>query len=181
MSFSKGNPSITSYTICGIPIERKNETKFLGITLDTHLTLTSHIKKKINLATSKIIYLEKMRQLNFSTKAKRKIYLSLIHPILEYGSPILCTISQSNQQKLEVLHNRCLRIITNLPRRTRITTLQELSDIKPLNTRIKTLAKNWLTQAKSNPENSVASIREAFFPGFDLYMTPHEIIRNHQP
>ena len=179
LSITKGIPIDTTYTIDNQPISRKIEAKFLGITLDSKLNLNSHISKKIGQAHSKLEYLIKMNNLNFSMRAKRKAYIQLIRPILEYGSAILCTLTKANESKLEIFQNKCLRLITNSARYTNIKTLQDESNIKPITTRIKDLAKVWFTQAKANPKNSVSHIREVFFNGFDTISTPHVVISNH--
>ena len=170
------NTTDTIYYLDNHPIEHVKSIKFLGITLDPRLTLGNHIEKKIGQASSKIHYLSQMNQHGLSTSAKRRAYVSLIRTILEYGSGMLCALNKENFKKLELFQNRCLRLITNSRRSTKILDMLELSKLTSIETRIKTLGKKWLTQAKANPKNIVYHIREVSFGDFDTYKTPHSIL-----
>ena len=111
----------TNYKIMGSWIETTTELKFLGIILDSRLTLSTHVTKVIGKACQKIQILVKMLSLHINVKTKRKVYLTLIRPVLEYGSSILCMTYDINFSKLNVFQNKCLRIIGNFRRRKRIT------------------------------------------------------------
>ena len=174
------NTANTTYFLDNHPIEQVNNIKFLGMTLDPRLTLGVHVDKKICQASSKIPYLIKMCQLGLSTSAKRRAYISLIRMILEYGFSMLCTLNNENLRKVETFQNKCLRLITNSRRSTRISDMYELANLTSFESRVKTLGKKWLLQAKANPKNSVFYIREVSFGNFDTYKTPHSILSSDQ-
>ena len=171
----------TTYKLNGINIDETNEIKFLGIILDSRLTLHSHVSTKLAQASAKIQYLQNMNKLGLSMTAKRRAYIALIRTILEYGSSMLCMLNRDNIKKLETFQNRCLRIITNSDNYTRVNTLYETAKITSLEIRIKSLAKSWLTQAKSNPKNNVYHMREVSLPGYDSYVTPNDLLNNFIP
>ena len=162
----------TIYHLDNRPIEIVQKIKFLGITLDYRLNLNEHIDNKISQAFTKIHLLINMNHNNISITSKRRVYITLIRSIIEYGSSMLCAINKTNTTKLELFQNKCMRIITNSRRSTKITDLYALSNITPIKSRILDLAKKWFTQAKANPKNNVSFIREAHFPNFDTHLSP---------
>ena len=176
MSITRGIAIDTNYKIMGSWIETTTELKFLGIILDRRLTLSTHVTKVIGKACQKIQILVKMLSLHINVKTKRKVYLTLIRPVLEYGSSILCMTYDFNFSKLNVFQNKCLRMIGNFRRRKRITEMWHELNIPCFKERVKSLGKNWLLKAKTNPKNSVSHKREVYFNGFDTYLTPHEIL-----
>ena len=62
-------------------------------------------------------------------------YTSLIRPLLEYAAATLYHMSGVNAQILEIIQNKCLRIITKTNSRTHRHVLRNLARIPPLASR----------------------------------------------
>lgn len=58
-----------------------------------------------------------------TVSTKLHIYKTIIRPMLTYTAPIWCSMSTSAYRQLEVVQNKCLRVLANAPRGTPITTL----------------------------------------------------------
>ena len=62
-------------------------------------------------------------------------YTSLIRPLMEYAAATLYNMSGANAQILEIIQNKCLRIITKTHSRTHRHVLRNLAHIPPLASR----------------------------------------------
>lgn len=94
--------------------------KNLGLILDSTLSWKPHIHATINKVSSIIHQLR--RNSNFLPfKIRKTLVQSLVFPILEYASPVLCDISSTLNIRLQRVQNACLRFILNLRRDCHIT------------------------------------------------------------
>ncbi|GBN53287.1 RNA-directed DNA polymerase from mobile element jockey [Araneus ventricosus] len=99
----------------GSPIPWKNEVKYLGVILDRGLTFKSHIehsREKFNNAF-RCQYSLICRNSRLSLNNKLLIYLAYLRPILTYASPVWACTAKYHLNKLEVLENKTIRMITN--------------------------------------------------------------------
>ena len=93
-------------------IERVNFYKYLGITLDMHLTFSKHIDNCYRLAAHKIYLLSKIRRyINF--QASQMIYKTMVLPYMDYGDLIYDGANYNALERLQTLQNRGLRICIN--------------------------------------------------------------------
>jgi hypothetical protein len=86
--------------------------KLLGVYLDEHLSLNSHITH-VTAKLSKSLYLLRRVKHLVSPSSIRKLYFSLFHSHLLYCTNILSCTSQTNINKLATLQKKAIRIITN--------------------------------------------------------------------
>ena len=116
-SHNIANATFKPVSLRGNIIEEVTQYKYLGIMLDQHLwkkgTLRK-IRKYINKPTS--LYL----------------YKSLIEPCFSFNDIIYDTLTQQDQQKLQVLQNICLRTCLNADPRTHRADLFHEANVLPL-------------------------------------------------
>lgn len=132
----------------------KHSAKYLGLTLDSKLLFREHIKSIMtkSYAVTKNLYSLKAKNSKISNKNKRLIYKAIIRPIITYAAPIWKTTANTNLLKLQRFQNKCLRLITNKNRYTKIKDLHSEAEIEYLGDYIDCLAKTFYnTQLKNNP------------------------------
>lgn len=115
----KRNPTIT-LSVHGTEIPVQNSVKYLGITLDKKITFKEHIynicEKAIKCGRSLYPLLHKKSTLNY--KNKMLLYKMCIRPILTYGSQVWYSkAANTHKKKLQIIQNKNLKIIFNLPLR----------------------------------------------------------------
>jgi hypothetical protein len=104
-----------------------NETKYLGIILDSKLTFRTHIYNILRNANYRLRQLFPILNKSSTTDINLAlvIYKSLLRSILTYASPVWGYAANTYINILQTFQNKVLRIITKLPRVTPITTLHE--------------------------------------------------------
>ena len=91
-------------------VERKHETKFLGIIVDEKLKWDNHIQYISTKISKNIGVIDKMRNaLNHETK--NLLYYSLVYPYLHYCSTVWGSANKTNLNPLTILQKRIIRII----------------------------------------------------------------------
>lgn len=103
----------------GTQIEYTKSVTYLGVCLDKKLNFGEHIATLRNKANRTIAALYPIigRRSIINTKNKLQVYKSVIRPILTYASIVWRTAAQSNRKQIQILQNKCLKIIMKLPRR----------------------------------------------------------------
>lgn len=97
-------------TICNHTIEEVNQYTFLGLTLDSTMRWSAHInllKKKL----SSLCGIMRKMSAFVPTVWLKRLYLALVHSRLQY---LFCNwglASKSNLHELQVLQNRCLKVV----------------------------------------------------------------------
>ena len=97
----------------GVVLERVESYNYLGILLDTHMTLSPLIKKVKKIVTSKIYSLSKIRNI-INMKLKLTTYKQTILPLFDYTGFMLLSTNISDRNDLQVLENTALRICSNV-------------------------------------------------------------------
>lgn len=106
------------------------EVKYLGITLD-QFTYAGHIRLTCNKVSKCLgmIYPMIGKRSNLTTKNKMIIFKTIIRPILTYASPVWRGTANCHMKKLQILQNKCLKIIYRLPWRYSTTGLHTLTAV----------------------------------------------------
>ena len=91
--------------IKGLPLQTVPTYKYLGITLDSALTLNYHVKSVAGMISHKAILLGKIRKF-LTEKVALKMYKSMILPYFDYGDVIYNNTNQDGLDKLQRLQNR---------------------------------------------------------------------------
>ena len=107
---SEKNFSI-NVTYNNIPIESVWSSKYLGLILDQKLTFAEQIKM-IETKVSRAIEISSKIKPFLSQKTLISLYYSLLHPHLFSGIAIWASTFDSCKQRLRILQNKAMRIIT---------------------------------------------------------------------
>ena len=96
------------------PILTVEDTKYLGIQIDRHLTWKKHVDAVIKKVSRAVGLLKHIK--NFlSQHLLRNLYVSIVEPRLGYCSTVWGCCGGTELHKLQNLQNRAVRIITNSP------------------------------------------------------------------
>jgi hypothetical protein len=92
-------------------IQKVNETKYIGITIDQHLSWTSHVN---NICRSLAKYFGIYYNIrNYITNnLARTIYYSTIYPLISYAIEVYGTATSTYITKIQTMQNKLLRILT---------------------------------------------------------------------
>ena len=126
-------------------VEWQNEVKYLGVKFDKRLTFKSHIQyasMKAQIAV-RILYSMLCRGSKMDARNKTLIYKLCIRPIMLYAAPILNGIAATHIRQMQVVQNKCLRMITNALPRTRTQKLHENTAMATVNDFIRRLMENF--------------------------------------
>ena len=138
---------------CGntlIPIVTK--TKCLGITLDSKLTWTDHIKELISNITPSINFLKALSSAQWGSDPliMTMFYKSFIQSKIDYGSTLYGSASKSQLDKIDRIQNQCLRLIIGALKSTPIPALYAETGILPLHFRRNLLADRFIARIMSH-------------------------------
>lgn len=124
MSFQKNKKALpTHFTISGVDQQISNSITYLGVTLDRHLTFSSHVRQRIKMARQKghrLYHLLTSQQLTL--RLKLQIYKAVIRPTLLHGAPLLRHMYRTTLKRLQGYQSSVLRRIV------RGTTLQRANN-----------------------------------------------------
>ncbi|GFS54443.1 uncharacterized protein LOC103524116 [Trichonephila clavipes] len=103
----------------------------LAISLDSRLTWTKHIAKVVENATSRLSLLKRIAGVKWgsSQSALTSTFTSYIRPVIDYGSELLITASDSALSKWDIVQNKVLRFITGAATSTPVASMQLQTEI----------------------------------------------------
>lgn len=96
-------------------INISNEVVYLGVTLDKKLIFQKHIDKSCQRALQAFRSLWPFlnRRSSLNLKNKNLLYKCVIRPILCFASPIWYRAAETHLKKIQVIQNKCLKMIHN--------------------------------------------------------------------
>jgi len=152
----KKPPDKLKITIKDKEIQYNENPKLLGITLDKKMNFNHHfdiIKKQL---TSKINLLRIIsRKSNHINKSYLlTVYKSLILSKLQYSMLPYMVTTRPTRKSLQLLQNKCLKIILNVPTQTSTDLIHQVLKTEKLDKRIPTLVGNYLSKAKTYNEST---------------------------
>ena len=106
-------------------LQQKNHAKYLGLTLDKRLTFAQHtrnIETRCKLRLRQLNWLLSRRS-KLELRCKRTIYNAVVAPIWKYGIEIWGIAAKSHKNRIQIVQNKTLRMITDSPHYVRNTTL----------------------------------------------------------
>ena len=155
--WTKLNPKKTTYTIFslankelkanllidGNKLPLDEEPTYLGITFDRRMTWKAQIDKSTRRGKIRLGLMKKLSGSSWGAdyNIQRKLYVSYIRPVLEYGMTSWGTAAKTNFNKTSKVQNQASRIITGAIKSTPIQALNTTTGLQPLEDRrdIKTL------------------------------------------
>ena len=121
------------------PIEKDPNPVYLGVTLDSQLSLKLHTTKLKNKATKRLNLLKRLASTSWGANKNtlRQLYLGYVRSTLDYNLMLQSTSSQSTQNSLDKVQNHALRFISGAMRSTPTSACQIHTNIEPLKFRRK--------------------------------------------
>ena len=98
------------------PLKFTDKYKYLGVTLDKEMSLTSFLSDTKKIVFQKLFNLRKLRYFT-GEKGAISIYKQTILPMFDYAGFILIACTKSDRYDLQVLQNDALRTCYNVKRR----------------------------------------------------------------
>lgn len=117
-----------------VELDYVDDYKYLGLTIDTGLTFKTHINNLINTISFKVSQLRRIRK-SLTNKIALQLYKSMILPVMDYGDLFYQNKNRKLLNKLNVLQNRSVRIISKLPKLTNTDSELKKLDLIPLSNR----------------------------------------------
>lgn len=116
-----------------------NKTKYLGVTMDSKLSFSEHIRNIVTGVERRLPILKRLAGAKWgcTQDTLNLTYNTYIKPVLKYGSEILISSAPARMDVLERAQNKALRIITGGVLSTPITALQSYTSIPPIAVEIK--------------------------------------------
>lgn len=134
---NKKQPHEHQYTINGLPISRTDSFKYLGVTITSNLTWSSHILKVCASARRKLGLLRHKLK-NSPANIKLLAYTSIVRPCLEYACVVWDPHTKKDIDNLEKIQRLAVRFIYNRYRRhDSPTELMKINKIPTLESRRK--------------------------------------------
>lgn len=121
-------------------IHSVNQTKFLGVILDSHLTWKPHVKYISSKVSKSVGIISKARKY-LNQKSLQCLYYSFVYPYFLYCTPIWGGAKKCTLDKLIKTQKRAIRTISNKPKRTpslplfkslQILTLNQIYEVQVL-------------------------------------------------
>ena len=152
--FTRRRPLINiNVQINGQPVPWSKKIKYLGVHLDSKLTFTHHINaicdKTMGLIHNIYPLFNKYSELNINNK--KLMYYIFLRSVMSYAAPIWANTCKTNYNKLQIVQNKCLRIIGKFPRWTRIDHMHTTLNIPSISTHIYKLTLNFFNKCQSSP------------------------------
>ena len=101
---------IPNLFIYGSPIERRENTKFLGVFIDEKLCWKSHSHFIISKLSRTIGIIRKLNE-NLTFSSLKTLYYSFIQPSLQYGIIFWYSVSSDIREKIFRLQKKAIRLI----------------------------------------------------------------------
>lgn len=131
----------------------QDEVKYLGVILDKKLTFRQHIEKSCEKAVKAFRALWPLlnRRSLLSHKNKNLIYKCVIRPIISFASPIWCKAANTHLKRLQIIQNKCLKMINNKPWHHPTTHLHRETGYELFSSFIRRLNENYFEKLSNTP------------------------------
>ncbi|RZC33767.1 RVT 1 domain containing protein [Asbolus verrucosus] len=176
------NKILNKLRINGNKVDTSKSVKYLGITLDSRLNFKKHINNviiKANIAL-KTIYALMSKNSKMNKRNKITLYKTMIRPVMTYACPAWSHISKTAYKPLETFQNKCLRIILNKSRYTRVSELRGISGVESVKKYTRILSTKFFDkQIKHN--NLMRNITKINENSNTFKKIKHKLIHQHLP
>ena len=127
----KRHSELTTVKLSTRTLEIKNETKFLGIVLDSHISFRSHINelcRKLNL----VVLMMRAVRPYFDNKTMIDLYYSFFYPHLLYGIEFWGHAAATDLKRIAVIQKASLRVILKKKPREHVSSFFKTAKIMPV-------------------------------------------------
>ena len=128
--------------------------KYLGVTLDSEMSLTALLADAKKTVSNRLFNLRKLRQY-ITEKTALTIYKQTILPVFDYAGFMIISCNKSDRHDLQIIQNDALRTCYNVKRRDRlsIASMHKRSHLLSLEQRRTFQLLNLMYMHKNNPQN----------------------------
>lgn len=133
------------FKFLGHDVQWDNQGKYLGMILDRQLTMKAHVDSVIGKtqAAIKLLYPMVSRRSKLSPNNKLHLYKVALRPIFSYACPVFVEMAETHYKRLQVLQNKTLKMMLNLPWRYATTTLHEDAEMETVHQFFQRLSTNF--------------------------------------
>lgn len=159
-------------------INLANKAIYLGLILDPKLNFAHRVKSIIQKAYAAISMLYPLINKNSHVSQNNKllIYKMCIRPVILYAAPIWSNTCTSNYKQLQIIQNKCLRMILRAERRTKIKTLHSSIKLPKIEEYIKQQTQIFYNK-KLNYLNILKNVcKKKTKSTWDKYKLPNQIL-----
>lgn len=122
----------------GVSIDWSTDVLYLGLTIDQKLLFRSHVEKtktKCNKIV-KALYPLINRRSKLCLKNKIAIFKQIISPVIDYAMPVWQSTAMSHRKTLQIVQNKALKMILNVPYHTKNTEVHDIAGVQMLDQKI---------------------------------------------
>jgi hypothetical protein len=121
----------SALNVCGSDVAWSSNVKYLGVVLDKKLLFKNHIDYSIEKTQRmfRIFYSILNRRSTMNTKNKTILYKVCLRTILLYCCPVWADCACTHKKKIQVIQNKFLKTIYNLPWHFSTGELHNLAEI----------------------------------------------------
>ena len=166
--------------IKGSTIEEVKQFKYLGIIFDPTLTWTKHTEYITGKARRALNTLKTLANRSFGADAVilRRLYLAIVRPIMEYGAPLIMSMSKTNYNKLQLIQNEAMRVILGAHRSTPIKYLEVETDLIDIETRFHQLTAQYYARTSTRKNHPMEQLMQEAVPDIEGRKNTHGNIAN---
>lgn len=134
--------------------------KYLGVILDAKLNFGNHIANIKTKATNcvRAVYPLICKSSKLNTANKLTIFKTIIRPILMYAAPVWMNAAVSHLKHLQIIQNKSIKIIYNLPWRYHTTALHDLSNTPMLRQHIANINTKFINKCSISDYELIRSL-----------------------
>ena len=131
---SKEEPKLQ---IAGNILKKEENPTYLGIKLDTRLTLSEHMKDVKKKAENRFNIVKKLASTSWGADKNtlRQLYIGYVRSSMDYSLTLRSVSSTSSQQTIDKVQNQALRFISGAMKSTPSAACEIHTNIAPMNLR----------------------------------------------
>ncbi len=126
---NKKNPTLHNYTMHGHILEVVDQNPYLGVQFTSHLKWDTHIDNIVSKANRSLGFLRRNIS-KFPEDIKKKAYLAIVRPNLEYASSVWDPHQKNHINKIEMVQRRAARFIKRQYNREPGTVTRIMNELK---------------------------------------------------
>ena len=149
-------------TFDGNSFQWKESVKYLGVYLDQQLNFKIHINNSISKSNKTIsaLYCLLKKNSTASFNSKLTIYRSYIRPVLTYACPVFTNCPKVHFNRLQIMQNKCLRMVLSAPYFTWTTELHHDTNLPTIRGFVDKLTENFYRKTNFHSNELISSLEK---------------------